>query len=177
MGIVIDLMILTLLAYLAWIMTKIKFNWQTYPSDSPRHINPSEGPDRPENPYQKKHEQQPAVSHPVIPQHEDDFDVIVIHDKIDSPLSDKTQLSRSSQSILQSGEIVIEGDGDLFGLLPKGELGVDEESLILADDIGLGQMGLPLASRLIEAGFDVSSTPQTWGHKVQRSVPLHILED
>lgn len=107
-----------------------------------------------------------------IVESEDDFPVIETHEPADLPAL-PASLVMTPPEILESGEILIEpGPESPVDLLPATDQPqADEESgeeLMLEEDIGIGPRGLPLASKLIDAGFGVTMTPQKWGGRVQR---------
>ncbi len=107
-----------------------------------------------------------------ITESEDDFPVIETHEPLDTPAL-STSPMMTPPEILESGEILIEPDTEeTVDLLPTADQPqVDEDSgeeLMLEEDIGIGPRGLPLASRLIDAGFGVTMTTQKWGRGGRR---------
>ncbi len=107
-----------------------------------------------------------------IMESDDDFPVIETHEPLDPP-SLPPSLIMTPPEILESGEILIEPEPEeSVDLLPTTDQPqADEEAgeeLMLEEDIGIGPRGLPLASRLIDAGFGVTMTTQKWGRGGRR---------
>lgn len=182
MGIIVDLITLLILAYVAGLVAKTKMNVCPHGSGSPISAKPPDARVLPPIKRQDTLEHQSVVRPPVAPKPESDYEIVVIHEPRATPISDETNGRRPDPSIGQSGEFVIDSDGDLFGLLSKCEADfsdISEEDLILAADIGLSERGFSMASRLIEAGFDISTTSQKWGQRTKRVElpPDHILEE
>lgn len=108
---------------------------------------------------------------PVINESADDFPVIETHEPVEMPPLPASQIT-TPPPMLKSGEILIEPEAEEeVDLLSATDApGGNEESgdLMLEQDIGLGPRGLPLASRLIDAGFGVTMSTQKWGSGVRR---------
>lgn len=107
-----------------------------------------------------------------ITESEDGFPVIETHEPADTPALPASRMT-TPPKILESGEILIEPEAEeAVDLLSAADVPrVDEDSgeeLMLEEDIGLGPRGLPLASRLIDAGFGVTMTPLKWGRGGRR---------
>ena len=103
---------------------------------------------------------------PALTESADDFPVIETHEPVEMPAFPGNLMTPPSQ-ILESGEILIEPEAEEeLGLLPiVDEANADDASgeFMFEKDIGIGPRGLPLAARLIDAGFEVTMTPQKWG--------------
>lgn len=82
---------------------------------------------------------------------------------------------------LDSGEILIEPEAeDEHDLLPEtDEPRTLRESgeLMLEQEIGLGPHGLRLASRLIDAGFGVTTTSEKWGGGGRHRQTSHEIDE
>lgn len=74
-----------------------------------------------------------------------------------------------------SGEIVIDTEGELFGLLSDVEQHqpdtVPDDDVLLDEDIGLMAFGVPMTLPLVQAGFAITSVTRPLDHANQQDAP------
>jgi hypothetical protein len=84
---------------------------------------------------------------------------------------------RSEGSLQASGEIIIDTEEDLFGLLSDEEQHqpdtVPDEDVLLDEDIGLGAFGVPMTWPLVQAGFAITSLTRPSEHASQKHTSEH----
>lgn len=117
----------------------------------------------------------------MIAESADDFVVIETHVPVAMPTPPASHTTTPPQ-IRESGAILIEPKSeDEVDLRPVTDAPqADEDAgagLMLEKDIGLGPKGLPLASRLIDAGFGVAMTTPKWGRGGRRRQLANEIDD
>ncbi len=121
-----------------------------------------------------------GITPPVTTESTDDYSVIETHEPAEMPTIPASALTTPPEP-LDSGEILIEPEAeDEHDLLPEtDEPRTLRESgeLMLEQEIGLGPHGLRLASRLIDAGFGVTTTSEKWGGGGRHRQTSHEIDE
>ncbi|PON19369.1 hypothetical protein C2W62_03110 [Candidatus Entotheonella serta] len=121
-----------------------------------------------------------GITPPVTTESTDDYSVIETHEPAEMPTIPASALTTPPEP-LDSGEILIEPEAeDEHDLLPEtDEPRTLRESgeLMLEQEIGLGPYGLRLASRLIDAGFGVTTTSEKWGGGGRHRQTSHEIDE